>query len=672
MATIFIDSGSFNGIQVTGSTLMSSSTGVVLQLKGNGNTIFSISGSRGDLFSISDFGSSTSLFSVTSASVTILNINEDKSINLSGSVSITGSLISNQITGSLFGTASYVTGSTFNSTNPALSSSYAVTASYALNGGGGPAVLTGGKDGYMAIWSGSNSLTSSIISQVNSVPIFTGNSINIADIIGWSGDNNVYGGNVVIPNFEIQVINSGSLGYINDITDGGNFPLPQIWTNITLTDGGLNSVTINDPYYSDISSIAFYSQSFDGFYTIFFSSSILPGKEFPDTIYQTVSYTVPTTFIEGNQTVSRSLSVTESITVGTSQSPSFFVNNQGSRIGNLVTNIHRVTGSFNVSGSSHRITGSLLATVTGSLSGNVVGNLTGTSSWSTSALTASSAEDFNIRGRLSVSGNISLGDASTDTLTLVANSVTLGTGNGTLNIDSNTLYVDGANSRIGLGTSSPTYAFQINQPSQAQVLNVNNILYITSSNVGINSPNPTFSFEVSGSNNVVRIIGSGSRIISGSNRPIFTVEGSTGELIRSIDTSTGSLFVVNSAVGTPIIEVNSNGRVMIGTQPSPALYTSIGRIIDQQSGALYALSTSSYDAIFVDYAIRSGSASRVGQITAMRSASAMIAQETSVSSSILASTSSVKLSITVSGSNMVLSGSMPTDTWTLKAIIKSI
>lgn len=51
---------------------------------------------------------------------------------------VTGSLrVSDSITGSLFGTASYVTGSIFTSTNPALSSSFALTASYALSGVGG-------------------------------------------------------------------------------------------------------------------------------------------------------------------------------------------------------------------------------------------------------------------------------------------------------------------------------------------------------------------------------------------------------------------------------------------------------------------------------------------------------------------------------------------------------
>jgi hypothetical protein len=44
---------------------------------------------------------------------------------------------SGSLTGSLLGTASYVSGSVFTGANPALSASYALTASYTLNGGNG-------------------------------------------------------------------------------------------------------------------------------------------------------------------------------------------------------------------------------------------------------------------------------------------------------------------------------------------------------------------------------------------------------------------------------------------------------------------------------------------------------------------------------------------------------
>lgn len=55
------------------------------------------------------------------------------SSTLSGSLTVIGPATINNLTGSLFGTASYVTGSIYTSANPALSASYALTSSYALS-----------------------------------------------------------------------------------------------------------------------------------------------------------------------------------------------------------------------------------------------------------------------------------------------------------------------------------------------------------------------------------------------------------------------------------------------------------------------------------------------------------------------------------------------------------
>jgi len=61
-----------------------------------------------------------------------------KKVLISGSDAALNKLtVINGITGSLFGTASYASGSVFTSTNPALSASYALTASYVMGGGGG-------------------------------------------------------------------------------------------------------------------------------------------------------------------------------------------------------------------------------------------------------------------------------------------------------------------------------------------------------------------------------------------------------------------------------------------------------------------------------------------------------------------------------------------------------
>ncbi|CAB4143674.1 hypothetical protein UFOVP450_196 [uncultured Caudovirales phage] len=57
-----------------------------------------------------------------------------RSIQVQGAVTASTGFLG-PLTGSVFGTASYVTGSIHTSANPALSSSYALSASYALNGG---------------------------------------------------------------------------------------------------------------------------------------------------------------------------------------------------------------------------------------------------------------------------------------------------------------------------------------------------------------------------------------------------------------------------------------------------------------------------------------------------------------------------------------------------------
>jgi len=91
MAIFYTDSGSFNDLKVTGSSIISASRGIALQLKSSGSTIFSVSGSSGEIFNISDAGSSTALFTVASSSTNILNVDTAKNVSVSGSLVVTGS-----------------------------------------------------------------------------------------------------------------------------------------------------------------------------------------------------------------------------------------------------------------------------------------------------------------------------------------------------------------------------------------------------------------------------------------------------------------------------------------------------------------------------------------------------------------------------------------------------
>ena len=153
MPIFYTDTGSLGRLEVSGSTAMSGSSNV-LNIKGSGSAIVAVSGSAGGIMEVSDIGSSSDLFVVSSGSIDLFKISSTSSSQLlavqsgsitvlsveTGSVVISGSLrVSQGITGSLFG-----------------SSSYALTASFALNGGGG-----GGGEGFP--YAGTALITGSIV-----------------------------------------------------------------------------------------------------------------------------------------------------------------------------------------------------------------------------------------------------------------------------------------------------------------------------------------------------------------------------------------------------------------------------------------------------------------------------------------------------------------------------
>jgi hypothetical protein len=119
MAIFYTNSASFNSLQVTGSANITSTSGIALQLKSSGSTIFSISGSSGEIFNISDT-TSTNLFSVGNGSTTVFSIDNTNATRISGSLLVTGSVVVtgsvkvlNGITGSVFGTSSWAVSASY-------------------------------------------------------------------------------------------------------------------------------------------------------------------------------------------------------------------------------------------------------------------------------------------------------------------------------------------------------------------------------------------------------------------------------------------------------------------------------------------------------------------------------------------------------------------------------
>jgi hypothetical protein len=173
------------------------------------------------------------------------------------------------------------------------------------------------------------------------------------------------------------------------------------------------------------------------------------------------------------------------------------------------------------------------------------------------------------------------------------------------------------------------------------------------------------SFNTAASGSILTVIGSGSA------QPIFTVQGSQGELFSVTDSLSGSLYSVNDISGLPILEVFSDNTVLLGNYQDPMLITTT-KLVTTASGAftLYALPTASYDTAFFEYSIKSGSNARAGSIMAIQSGTSVNFTETTTTD--FGSTSGFGLTVQVSGANMLLTGSATTSGWTIKTIVRSI
>ena len=158
---------------------------------------------------------------------------------------------------------------------------------------------------------------------------------------------------------------------------------------------------------------------------------------------------------------------------------------------------------------------------------------------------------------------------------------------------------------------------------------------------------------------------------SGSTQPVFTVQGSQGELFSITDSLTGSLFSVNDISGLPILEVFSDNTTLIGNYLSPMLLTT-AQVAQTNSGSftVYSLPTASYDTAFFEYSVRSGSNARAGTIMAIRSGSSVNFTETTTTE--FGSTSAVAFTMIVTGSNFALTGSSTSGAWTIKSIVRGI
>jgi hypothetical protein len=211
--------------------------------------------------------------------------------------------------------------------------------------------------------------------------------------------------------------------------------------------------------------------------------------------------------------------------------------------------------------------------------------------------------------------------------------------------------ISASTGNVGIGTTTPR-----------QRLDVSGNTIISS---GLTAQTAVFS---SSSQNVLTVIGSGNSTTS----PLFSVQGSSGELFSVTDSLRGSLFSVNDISGLPIMEVFSDNTTLWGSYQAPSLNTTTRVSLTAGTNTIYSIPTSAYTGAFYEYTLISTgtTGARAGQIMTIWSGTSANFTETSTLD--IGITTGVTFTVAVSGSNAVLSSSATTAGWTVKTIIRSI
>jgi hypothetical protein len=226
---------------------------------------------------------------------------------------------------------------------------------------------------------------------------------------------------------------------------------------------------------------------------------------------------------------------------------------------------------------------------------------------------------------------------------------------------------------MGIGLTGATQKFEVSGNSvlngsvTAGTTTINGNLTVTG-NTNVRAFTGTTGYISGSGQNILTVIGSGNSTTS----PLFTVQGSSGELFSVTDSLVGSLFSVNDISGLPILEVFSDNTTLMGSYLAPSLNTTTRVSLTAGTNTVYSIPTSAYTGAFIDYTLVSTgtTGARAGNIMTIWSGST--AQYTETSTNDIGNTTGVTFSVAVSGNNAVLSSSATTTGWTLKTIVRSI
>jgi hypothetical protein len=184
-----------------------------------------------------------------------------------------------------------------------------------------------------------------------------------------------------------------------------------------------------------------------------------------------------------------------------------------------------------------------------------------------------------------------------------------------------------------------------------------------------------YRLDVIGTTRLSAATGTSLTVISSGNStstPVFSVQGSQGELFSVTDSLTGSLFSVSDISGLPIMEVFSDSTIVLGDYQAPSLYTTkrVTSITASTGTTIYSFPTSAYTSSFVDYFVSGSTGLRAGNLMAIWSGSTVNFTETSTND--IGTTTPVTFGYVMSGSSAVLRASASTGTWIVESILRGL
>jgi hypothetical protein len=498
------------------------------------------------------------------------------SLLVSGSgVQVTGSLnVTNGITGSLFGTASYVTGSVFSNVNPALSASYALTASYALNAGAG--------SGFP--FSGSAVITGSLLVSGSGLTV-TG-SLNANNITGslfgtssWA-TNFVSASNYVLNSTTSSFVQNSQTSSFVVNSQTSSFVLNSQTSSMTVATASNITPAFTGVIATTNNSVL--TSNGDGTVTgetnlVFTGTGLGVGKTAPTATLDVVG----TTNLSGSLTVTGSL----------------FLTSSGETLGQFV-GTQNGFAEFSVRNTSTGISASgdiVVYANNGTVSNNYIdmgiNNSGMTSSYSFFGTDFGNALDsylYNVGGNLRIGNATSVAPFSqslylfsnptaTPNIWITGSQVAIGKSTGSIN---GTLDISGS----AVITGSLSIDGSLRQPvvsgSQLYAVNLQHTLINTTG---------------SQTQTALRILTTFTGSFSGSNTQNLIADfgaTSAGTQFSVNDVTSGSIYMVNDVSGIPIIEATSNWDVNIYDYPNIILQKTGSSIII--SGSLRMTPSSSF------------------------------------------------------------------------------